>query len=256
MANVIPILTEFPTRIVSLVPSQTELLSYFELDQEVVGITKFCIHPEKWFREKTRIGGTKNFHIERIHQLQPDLIIANKEENTKDQIEELQASYPVYISDINSIDDALRMISELGLLLNKKQIASDLIRNINQARSEVAYTTPLLKTMYFIWHNPWMVAGSDSFISDMMLAGGFENCIQSERYPVLSAQELKAYNPQVILLSSEPFPFSVKHANEIKSICPDATIKIVDGELFSWYGSRMCQSFEYFRALNEELLSI
>src|ERR1700741_3198050 len=96
---------QIPQRIISLVPSQTELLFDLGLDKEVVGITKFCVHPPEWFQTKTRVGGTKQLKIDLIKQLQPDLIIANKEENVKEQIEELEKHFPVWISDVNNLED-------------------------------------------------------------------------------------------------------------------------------------------------------
>src|SRR4051812_11307667 len=106
-----------PSRIVSLVPSQTELLFYLGLDKEVAGITKFCIHPAEMFHSKPRVGGTKKYDFEKIRQLAPDLIIGNKEENEQKQVEELQKLYPVWMSDIRNLADALQMIRSVGELV-------------------------------------------------------------------------------------------------------------------------------------------
>ena len=240
-------------RIISLVPSQTELLYSLGLDEEVVGITKFCVHPQTWFKTKQRVGGTKNFHLDRIYALKPDLILANKEENTQAQIEKLQTQYPVYISDIQTIKDALQMIADVGYLVNKKSEAAKLIEQINIAQQTHLQVATASKTLYLIWHQPYMAAGVDTFINDMMKAAGFENCVLSNRYPSLSMDEIIALNPSHIFLSSEPFPFKQKHIDELKNVLPNAKVILVDGELFSWYGSRMLQSFEYFSRLNEQL---
>ncbi len=247
-------LSKNPLRIISVVPSQTELLFDLGLDEEVIGITKFCIHPTEWFRSKTRVGGTKNLNLDRIDELQPTLIIANKEENDQHQIEVLAQKYPVWISDIQTLDDALEMIKKVGLLVNKEARANVLIDSIQANRNQQQIKKTKLSVLYLIWYNPVMVAGTDTFINNMIEEAGFENIVTKTRYPVLTNEEIKALNPDVVLLSSEPFPFKEKHIQEMQLILPNAKVKLVDGELFSWYGSRILKSFEYFRALNEELV--
>jgi ABC-type Fe3+-hydroxamate transport system substrate-binding protein len=247
-------LSKNPLRIISVVPSQTELLFDLGLDEEVVGITKFCIHPNEWFRSKTRIGGTKNLNLDRIDELQPTLIIANKEENDQHQIEVLAQKYPVWISDIQTLDDALEMIKKVGLLVNKEERANEIIDSISFNRNQQHIKQTNLSVLYLIWYNPVMVAGTDTFIHEMIKEAGFQNIVTKTRYPVLMNEEIKALNPDVVLLSSEPFPFKEKHIQEMQLILPNANMKLVDGELFSWYGSRILKSFEYFRALNEELV--
>ena len=121
-----------PQKIVSLVPSLTEFLHYLGLEKEVVGITKFCIHPNSWFEQKERIGGTKRINIERIKAIQPDLVIGNKEENTKDDISALDGFAPVWMSDVNSFNDAIEMIQKLGLVLSKEKACNDF--SIRQTR--------------------------------------------------------------------------------------------------------------------------
>ena len=130
-------LADTPQRIISLVPSQTELLFDLGLDKEVTGITKFCIHPKEWLRTKTRVGGTKQLKMDIIHQLQPDLIIANKEENVKEQIEELQQHYPVWISDVNNLNHAHEMIQQIGSITNKQQQANKINSNIRENFSQL-----------------------------------------------------------------------------------------------------------------------
>ncbi len=248
------ILSNDPLRIVSVVPSQTELLFDLGLSDEVVGITKFCIHPSKWFKYKQRVGGTKNLNLELIDQLNPTLIIANKEENEKKQIDVLATKYPVYISDIETTDDALVMIKQLGILVNKETNAIDIIDHIQSKIHQLFIQKTTLRVLYLIWYDPIMVAGTDTFIHNMLKIAGFENAIVSPRYPTISKDEIIQLNPDIVFLSSEPFPFKKKHKDELQCFLPQATIKFVDGELFSWYGSRMLKSFEYFRVLNEELV--
>jgi ABC-type Fe3+-hydroxamate transport system substrate-binding protein len=245
-----------PKRIISLVPSQTELLYDLGLRDEVVGITKFCIHPDEWFRSKTRIGGTKKFDFEKIKALQPDLIIGNKEENEQTQIEALMELYPVWMSDIYTLKDALDMITRIGTLVDKRQEAVNLKLEIEYAfNSFIAAQSenklPNRRVAYFIWNDPYMVAGHDTFINEMLNLCGLENVFtqKDSRYPEVSVNEIATTNPDLILLSSEPFPFKEKHIQAIQNICPSAVIKIVDGELFSWYGSRLKKSPDYFKSL-------
>ncbi len=242
-----------PTRIISVVPSQTELLHELGLRDEVIGITKFCVHPKEWHHSKVRVGGTKTLQLELIHSLKPDLILANKEENNKEQIENLQQQYPVYISDVRNIEDALHMITRISELVHKQTEASKIISRIENALKNNGIKHRRLKTIYLIWKDPFMASGIDTFIHSMMQEGGFTNCVLLPRYPILTNEELRKMNPELVLLSSEPYPFKQKHIEELARLLPEAQIKLANGELFSWYGSRMSQSFDYFSALHEEL---
>ena len=238
------VLENSPKRIVSLVPSQTELLFDFGLREEVVGITKFCVHPNKWFRTKQRIGGTKQLHIDKIRELEPDLIIANKEENNREDIEELAKEYPVWVSDVKTLEDARKLITDIGDLVNQQESASHLLNEFDtQFQKLKSLRTSGKKAIYLIWSNPNMVAGSDTFISAMLDASGLENAIKEERYPELDSCDYDT--PDLILLSSEPFPFKEKHVDEFRQMFPEAGVKIVDGEMFSWYGSRLLKAPDY-----------
>jgi ABC-type Fe3+-hydroxamate transport system substrate-binding protein len=246
-----------PQRIISLVPSQTELLYDLGLDKEVIGITKFCIHPDEWFRTKTRIGGTKKLNIDLIRSLQPDLIIGNKEENEQSQIEELKKEFPVWMSDIQNLDDALQMITEIGNLVGKSEESTDIntqIKNLfNNLKPQTLNHKPS-SVAYFIWYNPLMTIGGDTFINDMLTRCGFQNIFSNmTRYPEITPDQLHSANPDLILLSSEPYPFKEKHITEFKNICPHARVILVDGEMFSWYGSRLLKATEYFTHLLEQI---
>jgi ABC-type Fe3+-hydroxamate transport system substrate-binding protein len=290
-----------PLRIISLVPSQTELL--YALTQnplpslptlsappfEVVGITKFCVHPDHWFRTKPRVGGTKDIRPEKIAELQPDLIIANKEENVREQIESLATRYPVWVSDIHDLTGALAMIRCLGDIVGRPGQAQTLA---DQIESNFATLTPfpasyanpssppppsiratsalpdhnagasgidrsldrsLLRTAYLIWRTDkplsYMAAGRGTFIDDMLHRCGLINVIDQPRYPVTDPAALAASGCNLILLSSEPYPFRDKHREELQALVPHADIRLVDGEMFSWYGSRLLQAPAYFRHL-------
>src|SRR5690554_5353548 len=250
-------LEEIPKRIISLVPSQTELLFDLGLGERVVGITKFCVHPHQWFQEKTKIGGTKSVDMETIKSLKPDLIIGNKEENTKEMMEGLSEIAPIWISDIENLNDAYDMIAQVGKLTDKTKESTRIIDNIKEnfdsLRSSIPESLPK-KTAYFIWRKPWMVAGNNTFINHLFSYLNLENIYQDQdRYPEINLGDLAGRNPEIILLSSEPFPFKEKHAKEIKQYLPQAKIVCVDGELFSWYGSRLILTSSYFQGLWKEL---
>lgn len=244
------LLPEVPKRIVSLVPSQTELLYDLGLDKEVVGITKFCVHPKPWFRSKRRVGGTKTVHRHIIDELQPDLIIANKEENTKEQIEELASVYPVWISDITTVEHALQMIEQVGIITGREVAATELVREIAAGFAGLPTASQQRRVAYYIWKDPWMCAGGDTFISDVISKMGWQNvCEHLPRYPEVNLQDLQALQPDLVLLSSEPYPFKDKHIAEITAAVPGAEVKLVDGEMFSWYGSRMRHAIPYLSKL-------
>ena len=242
-----------PQRIISLVPSQTELLYYLGLRNEVVGITKFCVYPKEWYTTKTKVGGTKQYKLDVIDELHPDLIIANKEENNKEQIEILARKYPVWISDIKTLEDAFNMVLTIGELVNKKEVAQDLAKILKMRFSALNFTKKH-RIAYFIWRKPYMIAANDTFINEMLKVAGYENIFEDfSRYPEISLEQLKENNPDVIFLSSEPYPFKEKHFDDFKKNCPGAIIKLVDGELFSWYGNRLLKSVDYFEKLKKEL---
>ncbi len=262
-----------PQRIISLVPSQTELLYTLGLEEEVAGITKFCVHPPSWYRYKTRIGGTKDIRQEIIRALQPDLIIANKEENNREQIEELMRHYPVWVSDVQTVPDALEMIRNIGDLTGKIQPALKLAEEIDRRFAGLRLGIPTAcispaeasagspqgpaaspRTAYFIWRNPWMVAGGDTFIQTMLQIAGFTNIFHDQaRYPSIELEELKKSGCELVLLSSEPYPFKERHIAEIREVLTDATIRLVDGEIFSWYGSRLLHAPAYLQELRSRL---
>ncbi|RYD52304.1 MAG: cobalamin-binding protein [Sphingobacteriales bacterium] len=241
---------EQPLRIVSLVPSQTELLADLGLDAEVVGITKFCVHPESWFRTKARVGGTKDVKPERVAALHPDLILANKEENVQAQVDALSGIAPVWVSDIHTLADALTMIRQVGGLVGRKNPAQTLAQRIETGFATLQKSLVPERVAYAIWRDPWMWAGGDTFIHDLLERCGWENVFSgTPRYPEVSLEALALLQPDRVLLSSEPYPFREKHLTEIQAVVPNAIIQLVDGELFSWYGSRLQYSPAYFQQL-------
>lgn len=246
---------QLPSRVVSLVPSQTELLYHLGLTEHVIGITKFCVHPKAWQQTKTRIGGTKTVDIKKVKLLNPDLILANKEENVKEQVEELMKDFPVWVSDVNSLENACEMMTSIGHLTGKTTESQTLVDNIQQRFAQYLLTDSF-RAAYLIWKQPFMTAGGDTFINDMMKKAGFENVFaRKKRYPVVTLDDLHAADCRLVLLSSEPYPFKQKHVDELQLLLPHKKILLVDGEMFSWYGSRLLQAPDYFQRLQERLRS-
>ena len=235
--------------IISLVPSITETLLDFGLTtDEVIGRTKFCIHPSNLVKNVEVIGGTKNLNIEKIRSLKPDLIIANKEENEKLQVQELMKDFKVWVTDIETLEDNQKFISELGTILNKENLALDFNQKIASVFTEFKVSKPK-KVAYLIWKNPYMTVGSDTFINEVLEKLGFENLFKNrKRYPEISVEELK--EADLTFLSSEPFPFQQKHIDELQLELPNNKFMLVDGEAFSWFGTHLIKVDEYLKELS------
>jgi ABC-type Fe3+-hydroxamate transport system substrate-binding protein len=247
-----------PKRIISLVPSITEYLYDLGLGERVVGITKFCVHPKEWLNVKEIVGGTKQQHLEKIKNLNPDLIIASKEENVKSYIEKLAINCSVYVSDVVDFESAVEMMEDIGMLVGEQKRSEKICDNIRKGiklSKKANDINDRINVAYCIWKNPWMWAGPDTFISNMLTNCGFKNIIEKERYPEIEMNDIVEVNPKFILLSSEPFPFKAKHLKQLKTEFPQSSFIIVDGKMFSWYGSRMLKAPQYFNSLLEQLKS-
>ena len=244
-------LKDNPKRIISIVPSQSELLWDLGLEKELVGITKFCVHPNEMYRSIERVGGTKKLNLDKIRELKPDLIIGNKEENEQTQIEDLRKEFPVWMSDIYDLSDAYDMISTLAEITGKENKADQIIRIIKNNFEKLDLKKfKGKKVAYFIWYDPFMVAAQNTFIDHLLEKLGMINVFgYLTRYPNVNAAQIKGADPDYIFLSSEPFPFKEKHIQELKQISPDSEVILVDGELFSWYGSRLQYAPGYFESL-------
>ena len=247
------LLSAAPQRIISLVPSQTEFLYELGLAGRIAGQTVFCVHPSDYFEKAVKVGGTKKVRYEAIHSLKPDLIICNKEENTEEIVNTLAADYPVWVSDIKTLEDAYHMMLALGKLLDKEEKALSIVEAAKQ-QFELAEPGQTYSCLYLIWRNPFMAAGSDTFINSMLKQAGFINLApEYSRYPEISLEDMVALAPQLVLLSSEPYPFNEQHIQELASKLPKSRIMLADGEFFSWYGSRLVNSQNYFNQLHERL---
>lgn len=241
-------------RIISLVPSQTELLIDLGLEENIVGVTKFCIYPKHLLKTKTIVGGTKNIKIDKIKELQPDIILCNREENTKEIVEACQQVAFTHVSDIFTLTDSIELISLYGSFF-EKQIEAKKITNKLESKiidfKKFIENKKSRKVAYFIWRNPWMVAASNTFINHLLELNKFENVYANEkRYPEVNIKNINKKKPELILLSSEPFPFKEKHILEIIEHTNNLTPILVDGEYFSWYGSRLLKAFDYFKELH------
>ena len=238
-----------PQRIISIVPSQTEFLYDLGLQHEIIGKTKFCIHPTFKMKGVSMVGGTKKLKLNLIDSLKPDLIIGNKEENTQQDIAYLKQKYQVWMSDIYTLHDALEMMKIVSEITDKKEAGCNIINEIKQNCETFSLLNKKNRRVaYLIWEKPYMVAANHTFINHILEEYlKFTNVFRDlYRYPVISEKDLEEQKPDLILLSSEPFPFKQKHINQIQKNLPKAQVILVDGEMFSWYGSRLKHSFKYF----------
>jgi ABC-type Fe3+-hydroxamate transport system substrate-binding protein len=244
-----------PRRLVSLVPSQTELLAHLGLDDAVVGLTRFCERPEHWHSEKPIVGGTKEVDIDTVRDLDPDLILANHEENTAEDVAALDDIAPVFVTEVKTVEEALQMIRTVGTLTSTSDRTSTLVGRIISRFESLPEFAPL-RAVYLIWREPYMTVGGDTFIHDVMGWGGFENVYGDQaRYPEVSIEELASQDVDVVLCSSEPFPFHQKDTftADLEDALPDTPVEVVDGQPFSWYGPRLLDTPSYLSALRERL---
>ena len=244
------------SRIVSIVPSISWYLYDLLDSNSIIGISKFCEIPESVKSKPIRVGGTKTPHIDKIRKLKPDLIVANKEENTKESVEELAEDFDVYLSDVSDLDSMYQMMLELGLICGHQHIAENWVNKISLAYTNYKLTNQIKtphRVAYLIWKDPYMVACKNTFIHSFLDCTGFINCFENrERYPIVSLNQILEEKPDVILLSSEPYPFNQSHFEAFG----DNPCALVDGKIFSWYGSYIFKSFTYLNALKGQLNSI
>lgn len=246
-------LQKIPSRIISLVPSQTELLVDLGLSDRIVGITKFCVHPPSLKNEKTIVGGTKKVNFNKIKALNPDIIICNKEENTEEMVLQLEKIAPVWVSDIQTISESITTIMQLGELFKVAEKAAEIVSKIKiglLTLNKNLHDRPKRRVLYLIWKDPYMAAGKNTFIDKLLQLNNFINVADSEnsRYPEIGNEEFK--KAELVFLSTEPYPFKEKDVLNLKKEF-DAEIRLVDGEYFSWYGSRLLKAFAYFESLHK-----
>ncbi len=249
-----------PERIVCLVPSLTELLCDLGLGYKLVGVTKYCVHPEEIRNETAQIGGTKKPEIAHIEQLKPDFILANKEENTREAIHKLEKIAPVYVSDISNFQELEACLLAIGKICGMDSGAAALLGRLKLTYGLLQAEFTALKpvsALYLIWQKPFMAAGTDTYISWMLRSIGISNALEQlgdegMRYPRLEPEQIATLKPQVIFLSTEPYPFTPEMAKEM-----EATFSIpcicVDGEAFSWYGTRIFETAPYISQIAQQV---
>lgn len=240
-------------RIVSLCPSTTETLFALGAGGRVVGRTDYCCEPADEVESVATVGGTKTIRIERVERVQPDLILAVKEENDREQVEALRARWPVVVLDPVDVDSAIDGIECTGTAIGQAEDGREMADEIRRQFAELPDAAGI-RVAYLIWRKPWMVAGPGTYIDDLLTRLGFVNVAgglpaKEGRYPALDATRLKELRPAFLLASSEPFPFSDKHIPELREAVPSAEPVLVDGQAFSWHGSRMRHATGVFREL-------
>lgn len=242
---------KIPSRIVSMVPSHTETLSDLSLEDSIIGITKFCVHPRHFKKQKTIVGGTKNANYDKIIKLKPDIIFCNKEENTIEMVQELRKICMVWVTDIVTLDDNKNLINDFGKIFDKQKIAAQFNEKIDAKINAITIDEKSQKKVaYCIWKNPWMVVGGQTYLDTMLKMNSLKNVFDGQsRYPETNLDEIRALKLDYFLLSSEPYPFKEKDVLEIQKLIPNTSCKIVDGEMFSWHGTRLLKAFDYFDLL-------
>ena len=245
-----------PRRIVSLCPSITERLFDLGLEDRLVGRSRFCIHPREKVALVAKVGGTKTINFECLYSLEPDLIIAEKEENSREIVETIESHYPVFVMDVTSVRTALQMISDLGMITGSESQAGELTTQICNAFQFLKPLPVPRRTLYLIWRNPYMTVGTNTYIHDVISRCGLENACRKlgARYPELSSKAILQLDLELILLPSEPFPFKDRHCPELQSLAPGAELRLVNGEMFSWYGSRTLKSVHYLQGLLDSMV--
>jgi len=243
-----------PARLVSLVPSTTETLAALGLRERVVGRTRYCVRPRPWVDGVARVGGTKNPDLARVAALRPDLVVGNREENREEDLEALETLAPLWVAFPRDVDGALADLRAMARLVGAGEAGEALAARVEETRARArAAAGGGFRYAYLIWRRPYMTVNADTFVDAMLGEVGGTNAFGSraERYPEVTRDELVEADPDVVLLSSEPFPFEARHAGELGPLAPRA--RLVDGQACSWHGARMEDGFATLEALAGEL---
>ncbi len=244
-------------RIVSLCPSLTELVFDLGMGPSLVGVTRFCVHPADGVERVEKVGGTKDPDVERIVAMEPDVVLLNEEENRREDAEALQrAGVPCHVSLPKDAADTAEMVRSIGARLGRPRQAEDIAADIERrARRAVerARTARPVRWAYLIWRKPWMSVNADTFAHALLAQAGGVNVFadRAERYPEVTLEELAAAAPELVLLCTEPFPFTERHVEEVAAATglPAERIRVADGEYLSWHGSRTPAGIDYAAAL-------
>jgi ABC-type Fe3+-hydroxamate transport system substrate-binding protein len=235
-----------PKRIISIVPGITDILYALDLENEIVGRTRYCIYPKDKVKQAKTVGGTKRIKMDQIRELEPDLIVSEKEENTKEIVAQLEKEFPVYVCEVQTLDDTFNIIEDLGKVTDRQKVSEKLQSEIRKAIQSLP-SVHGKKFAYVIWQNPYMVAGSDTYITSLMEKMGFINAFAGYegRYPEVSEDDFRNEDLDFIFLATEPFPFQEKHIQHFSELFPDVEVRSLDGEMF-WNGPRIIEASSYF----------
>ena len=239
-------------KIVSLVPSTTETLYALGLENQLLGMTRYCVHPRHLLAEKTIVGGTKQLNWKKLESLAPTIVLGNKEENTPAIFAGLsQKDIPYFVAFPQTVDEAIQDIQTLGDLLGASDQSLKIAKGIEAERQSLHLKSTTFSYAYLIWRKPWMTINKDTFIHAMLSEAGGKNVFEDDdsRYPQFDLDELKARRPDFIFLSSEPYAFNQTHIDELHHHGFQQKIRLVNGEMCSWHGSRMKQGLEYLQEL-------
>lgn len=246
-------------RIVSLCPSTTETLVDFGLAGQLVGITRFCIHPADVVRDIRKVGGTKNPDLARIRALRPDLVLFNEEENRKEDYERLRGDLRVDATIVRRVQDVPEQLLHLGRLTGAEIRAQARAQQVEAARARLAETRAKVggfRYAYLIWRRPYMAVGGDTYVSDLFAEAGGENVFEGarDRYPAIDVAALRAERPDVVFLSDEPFPFKAKHAAELQAEAPELRTELIRGDDCCWHGVRTLRGLALMQSLSESIV--
>lgn len=244
-----------PRRIVSLVPSLTEALYAFGTGDRVVGRTRYCTQPPRSVGRIPKVGGTKKVDVARVLDLEPDLVVAVREENTREDVEALmKAGVPVFLGAPETVAGAAEMLRELAGRV-EAPLAEEVLQPVERTLERLRAQTRTARRVFVpIWKRPYMSVGSDTYVHDVLkTCGGGNVCGASTRYPAVTLEEIEALRPEIVLLPDEPYPFSAEDLPEFYALDIPAAradrIHLVDGKLLTWYGPRMAGSLMQLAAL-------
>lgn len=248
-------------RIASLVPSATELLCALGLAPWLVARTGFCIHPATELAEVPKIGGTKDVHLAKLRALQPTHVLLNIDENLLATYQALQewpgvellVTHPCGPRDVPAlVDQCLQAFGELPGVATRAEL---LLAELAAALAQPA--PPPRSVLYLIWRSPWMTVARDTFISRQLAETGWITLPALDggergaaRYPQLAEADPLWRQADEIWLSSEPYRFAESHLAEVQQLAPQARVRLVDGELCSWWGPRTAEGLAYLRQLH------
>ena len=255
-----------PTRIVSLVPSLTEALATISLGPALVGVTRYCAEPAELVTRLRKVGGTKDPGLDLIRSLEPEIVVANEEENRREDVEALEAAgLQVWVGTARSVLAAVEELDRLATLLGAARSAARLLtraRDAIAAQEQLNTERPRVSVFCPIWRNPYMAVGGDTYAGNLLrfcgAVNGFETHRTGNRYPQVTLDDIRAADPAVILLPDEPFRFRERHRQEVMETLPqvravrEGNVFLLDGRWLTWYGKRIPDGLQEIAALLDQ----